>query len=180
MYAAEAIHVCEFCFGRSRSLRPQGAARNNHPRDDRAGPLSMCATRPASRMASRRSTSEPGSRARARRPPGPRSSRRALGEGRHSQPTGSFKDRVVGVALTKPVSSGSACGVCVHRQPGELGRRARRRVGMESFVFVPHDLEEVKLIHRRLRWAPRRCRRQYDDVNRLCAELASEFASWLS
>ena len=51
------------------------------------------------------------------------------------------------------------------------------RAGMESFVFVPHDLEAVKLITTAVFGGHLiAVDGSYDDVNRLCAELASEFA----
>jgi threonine synthase len=50
---------------------------------------------------------------------------------------------------------------------------------MESFVFVPHDLEAVKIITTAVFGGNLvAVDGSYDDVNRLCAELASEFPSW--
>ena len=95
-------------------------------------------------------------------------------------PTGSFKDRVVGVALTKARELGFSIAACA--STGNLANSVAAhaaRVGMESFVFVPHDLEEVKLITTAVFGGHLvAVDGSYDDVNRLCAELASEFASW--
>jgi len=63
-------------------------------------------------------------------------------------PTGSFKDRVVAVALTKARELGfkvAACASTGNLLANSLAAHAAR-AGMESFVFVPHDLEAVKLI----------------------------------
>jgi len=84
-------------------------------------------------------------------------------------PTGSFKDRVVGVALTKARELGFRIAACA--STGNLANSVAAhaaRAGMESFVFVPHDLEAVKLIttavfSRHLVAVDG----SYDDVNRL-------------
>jgi len=95
-------------------------------------------------------------------------------------PTGSFKDRVVGVALTKARELGFKVAACA--STGNLANSLAAhaaRAGMESFVFVPHDLEAVKLITTAVFGGHLiAVDGSYDDVNRLCAELASEFASW--
>ncbi len=95
-------------------------------------------------------------------------------------PTGSFKDRVVGVALTKARELGFEIAACA--STGNLANSVAAhaaRAGMESFVFVPHDLEAVKLITTAVFGGHLvAVDGSYDDVNRLCAELASEFASW--
>jgi threonine synthase len=95
-------------------------------------------------------------------------------------PTGSFKDRVVGVALTKARELGFKTAACA--STGNLANSVAAhaaRAGMESFVFVPHDLEAVKLITTAVFGGHLvAVDGSYDDVNRLCAELASEFPSW--
>jgi len=95
-------------------------------------------------------------------------------------PTGSFKDRVVGVALTKARELGFKVAACA--STGNLANSVAAhaaRAGMESFVFVPHDLEAVKLITTAVFGGHLiAVDGSYDDVNRLCAELASEFTSW--
>jgi threonine synthase len=95
-------------------------------------------------------------------------------------PTGSFKDRVVGVALTKARELGFKVVACA--STGNLANSVAAhaaRAGMESFVFVPHDLEAVKIITTAVFGGHLvAVDGSYDDVNRLCAELASEFPSW--
>ncbi len=95
-------------------------------------------------------------------------------------PTGSFKDRVVGVALTKARELGFKTAACA--STGNLANSVAAhaaRAGMESFVFVPHDLEAVKIITTAVFGGHLiAVDGSYDDVNRLCAEMASEFPSW--
>jgi threonine synthase len=95
-------------------------------------------------------------------------------------PTGSFKDRVVGVALTKARELGFKVVACA--STGNLANSVAAhaaRAGMESFVFVPRDLEAVKIITTAVFGGHLvAVDGGYDDVNRLCAELTSEFPSW--
>jgi len=95
-------------------------------------------------------------------------------------PTGSFKDRVVAVALTKARELGFKIAACA--STGNLANSVAAhaaRAGMESIVFVPHDLEAVKLVTTAVFGGHLvAVDGSYDDVNRLCAELASEFPAW--
>ena len=95
-------------------------------------------------------------------------------------PTGSFKDRVVAVALTKARELGFKVAACA--STGNLANSVAAhaaRAGMESFVFVPHDLEAVKLLTTAVFGGNLvAIDGSHDEVNRLCAELASEFAAW--
>src|SRR5437764_11104104 len=62
-------------------------------------------------------------------------------------PTGSFKDRVVSVALTKARQLGFKVAACA--STGNLANAVAAhaaRAGMESFVFIPHDLELAKIV----------------------------------
>src|SRR5437016_175393 len=53
------------------------------------------------------------------------------------------------------------------------------RAGMESYVFIPSDLEEVKIVTSAVYGGNLiAVEGNYDDVNRLCAELASEHPLW--
>src|ERR1019366_1202041 len=121
MYAAEAIHVCEFCFG------PHEVAYN------------------------------------------------------HVAQLGTVtRESIAAGALTKARELGFRIAACA--STGNLANSVAAhaaRAGMESFVFVPHDLEAVKLITTAVFGGHLiAVDGSYDDVNRLCAELASEFASW--
>jgi threonine synthase len=95
-------------------------------------------------------------------------------------PTGSFKDRVVSVALTKAQELGFKVAACA--STGNLANSVAAHAahaGMESVVFIPHDLEEAKIVTTAI-YGGRliAVEGSYDDVNRLCAELASEHPSW--
>jgi threonine synthase len=95
-------------------------------------------------------------------------------------PTGSFKDRVVSVALTKARQLGFKVAACA--STGNLANSVAAhaaRSGMQSVVFVPFDLETTKVLMTAVfggTLLP--VEGNYDDVNRLCAELASEHEDW--
>ena len=95
-------------------------------------------------------------------------------------PTGSFKDRVVSVALTKARELGFKVAACA--STGNLANSVAAhaaRAGMESIVFIPHDLEQAKVITTAVYGGTLvAVQGSYDDVNRLCAELTSEHPSW--
>jgi threonine synthase len=95
-------------------------------------------------------------------------------------PTGSFKDRVVSVALTKARELGFKVAACA--STGNLANSVAAhaaRLGMESVVLIPHDLEAVKVLTTAV-FGGRLLSidGSYDDVNRLCSELASEYPDW--
>ncbi len=97
-----------------------------------------------------------------------------------ANPTGSFKDRVVSVALTKARELGFKVAACA--STGNLANSVAAhaaRAGMESVVLVPHDLEAAKVTMTAV-YGGRlfAVEGSYDDVNRLCAELTSEQPSW--
>ncbi|HVC15237.1 MAG TPA: threonine synthase [Acidimicrobiales bacterium] len=95
-------------------------------------------------------------------------------------PTGSFKDRVVSVALTKARQLGFKVAACA--STGNLAASVAAhaaRAGMGSVVLVPRDLERAKLAMAAVYGATVvAVDGNYDDVNRLCAELAAEHGSW--
>ncbi len=97
-----------------------------------------------------------------------------------ANPTGSFKDRVVSVALTKARQLGFKVAACA--STGNLANSVAAhaaRAGMTSIVLIPHDLEEAKVTMTAVYGGTVvAVRGSYDDVNRLCAELASEHPSW--
>jgi threonine synthase len=97
-----------------------------------------------------------------------------------ANPTGSFKDRVVSVALTKARELGFKVAACA--STGNLANSVAAhaaRAGMQSVVFVPSDLERAKIamtaVYGGLVVA---VDGSYDDVNRLCAELSSDVPEW--
>ncbi len=97
-----------------------------------------------------------------------------------ANPTGSFKDRVVSVALTKARELGFKVAACA--STGNLANSVAAhaaRAGMESVVLVPHDLEAAKVTMTSVYGGHLfAVEGSYDDVNRLCAELTSEQPSW--
>jgi len=97
-----------------------------------------------------------------------------------ANPTGSFKDRVVSVALTKARQLGFKIAACA--STGNLANSVAAhaaRAGMDSVVLIPHDLERAKVTMTSV-YGGRvfAVEGSYDDVNRLCAELTSEQPEW--
>jgi threonine synthase len=91
-----------------------------------------------------------------------------------SAPTLSFKDRVVSVALSKARELGLSTVGCA--STGNLGNAVAAHAaaaGMRALVLIPHDLEAGKVVGTAVYGAKLiAVRGTYDDVNRLCAELA--------
>ncbi len=91
-------------------------------------------------------------------------------------PTNSFKDRVTAVALTKAVEFGLKTVACA--STGNLANAVAAhaaRAGLRSFVFIPSNLEAGKVVTTSVYGgAVVAIDGNYDDVNRLCAELASD------
>jgi len=91
-----------------------------------------------------------------------------------ANPTHSFKDRVVAVALAKALELGFDTVACA--STGNLANAVAAHAaaaGIESFVFVPSNLEEQKLLATGIYGTNLvGVRGNYDDVNRLCTQLA--------
>lgn len=96
------------------------------------------------------------------------------------QPTGSFKDRVVSVALTAARDLG--CKVAACASTGNLANSVAAHAalaGMTSIVFVPADVEPAKLRATAVYGGTLvAVDGNYDHVNRLCAELVGEHPDW--
>jgi threonine synthase len=94
-----------------------------------------------------------------------------------ANPTWSFKDRVVAVASTKAKELGYKTLACA--STGNLANAVSAHAaaaGMESFVFVPSDLEAGKLLGSKIYGANLvAVDGSYDDVNRLCAEIGDKY-----
>jgi len=97
-----------------------------------------------------------------------------------ANPTGSFKDRVVSVALTKARQLGFKVAACA--STGNLANSVAAhaaRAGMASIVLIPDNLEAAKVTMTAVYGGTVvAVQGGYDDVNRLCAELASEHPAW--
>ncbi len=183
-YPAEALHVCDFCFGPlevdydyeqiaakvSRARIGEGPRtiwryRDLLPVDDRA-PVDLGAGFTPLVRADRLAAE--------------------LGLGElwikddTANPTGSFKDRVVSVALTKARELGFKVAACA--STGNLANSVAAhaaRAGMGSVVLIPEDLEAAKVTMTAVYGGTVvAVKGSYDDVNRLCAELTSEHPSW--
>lgn len=92
-------------------------------------------------------------------------------------PTYSFKDRVVSVAVTAARDFGFETIACAStgNLAGAVAAHAAR-AGMPGFVFIPADLELGKVIGAAI-YGPTVVAVQgsYDDVNRLCSEIADQY-----
>jgi threonine synthase len=91
-----------------------------------------------------------------------------------ANPTHSFKDRVVAVAIAKAKELGFETVACA--STGNLANAVAAHsaaAGLDSYVFVPADLEEQKLLATGIYGTNLvGIRGTYDDVNRLCTELS--------
>ncbi len=91
-----------------------------------------------------------------------------------ANPTHSFKDRVVSVASAKAVELGLDALACAStgNLAGAVAAQAAA-LGLDAYIFVPADLEREKIIAAAVPGARVfAVEGTYDDVNRLCAELA--------
>jgi threonine synthase len=95
-------------------------------------------------------------------------------------PTHSFKDRVVSVAAARARELGFDTLACA--STGNLANAvaaAAAALGMPSYVFIPADLEEQKILATGVYGTNLiKVRGNYDDVNRLCTEVSGEQDSW--
>ena len=95
-------------------------------------------------------------------------------------PTHSFKDRVVAVALAAAIEMGYKVLACP--STGNLANAvaaAAARAGIRSVVLVPADLEPQKIIGSAVHGGTIvAVEGSYDDANRLASELADDRADW--
>ena len=91
-------------------------------------------------------------------------------------PTHSFKDRVVAVALENGRRLGFTTVACA--STGNLANAvaaAAARAGLKSCVVIPHDLEAGKTVTTAVYGGTLiEIEGNYDDVNRVCSEVASD------
>jgi len=181
-YPAKPIHVCEFCFGplevdydylaMSRQVSRQRIAdgppsiwryRDLLPIEGEAAVGRHCGYTPLVRA---------------------RNLGKALGltqlyvkNDTVNHPTLSFKDRVVAVAVTKALEFGFPVVACA--STGNLANSVAAHAaeaGLTSFVFIPSDLEQGKVLGTSI-YAPNLVAVDgtYDEVNRLCSEIADKY-----
>jgi threonine synthase len=93
-----------------------------------------------------------------------------------ANPTHSFKDRVVAVAVAKAQELGYEVVACP--STGNLANAVAAHsaaAGLDSYVFIPADLEEQKVLATGVYGTHLvAVRGTYDDVNRLCTELSAD------
>jgi threonine synthase len=92
-------------------------------------------------------------------------------------PTWSFKDRVVAVAVTKAREFGYDTVACA--STGNLANSVAAHAaeaGLRSYIFIPADLERGKVLAT-LVYSPTLVAVEgtYDEVNRLCSEIADKY-----
>ncbi|GAC1306366.1 MAG: threonine synthase [Acidimicrobiales bacterium] len=151
-YPAEALHVCEYCFGPLEVTYDYDAIKAVVSRESiAAGPPTIWRYAPF--LPAR---AEGAVDLGAGWTPLVRAARLAaeLGLGElwlkndTMNPTGSFKDRVTSVALTKARELGFKVAACA--STGNLANSVAAhaaRAGMRSYVFIPHDLEQQKVVN---------------------------------
>jgi threonine synthase len=94
-----------------------------------------------------------------------------------NHPTCSYKDRVVSIAATRAVELGFSVFACA--STGNLANSVAAhaaRLGLSCSVFIPDDLEAGKVAGAAV-FRPRilAVRGNYDDVNRLCTQVADRY-----
>jgi threonine synthase len=92
-------------------------------------------------------------------------------------PTYSYKERVVSIAISKAAEFGFDTVGCA--STGNLANSTAAhaaQAGLKCYVMIPHDLEQGKVLGS-LIFGPTmvRIRGNYDDVNRLCTEIADKY-----
>ena len=181
-YDALAIHVCEFCFGPLEVAYDYDAIAENTTRAGiESGPRSIW------RYASLLPADGAGGRVDMGAGFTPLVKAENLGKrlglknlyvkNDTLNPTYSFKDRVVSVALSRALEFGFTTAACA--STGNLANSVAAhaaKAGMDSYIFIPSDLEVGKVVATAV-YGPTlvAVEGNYDDVNRLCAEIASEY-----
>jgi threonine synthase len=180
-YPLQPSHVCEFCFGPLEVTYDYDAQRKAVSRQSiENGPISLWRYRDllpcdADRAVDLNAGFTPLLRA--------RNLGEALGlsqlyiKNDCTNPSWSFKDRVVAVASTKALEFGFDTLACA--STGNLANSVAAhaaRAGIKAYVFVPSNLESGKLIGSAVYGATLvAVDGSYDDVNRLCSELADKY-----
>ena len=185
-YALEARYVCDRCFGPLEvAYTAPDATPDELKRRIQAGPLSLW--RYADFLPLR-----PGAGASYPLPVGfsplVRADRlaRRLGlrevwiKNETANPTHSFKDRVVSIAVARAIELGFETLACA--STGNLANAVAAHAaatGLPSYVFIPADLEEEKILATSAYGTNVvAVKGNYDEVNRLCTELSGEHDGW--
>ena len=181
-YPAEASHVCEFCFGPLEVDYDYEAIAKSMSRESiQAGPLSLWRYKDLLPI-----DGEPTVGLSVGMTPlvHAKNLGRKLGlnhlyvkNDTVNHPTLSFKDRVVSVAISRAREFGYKTVACA--STGNLANSVSAHAaeaGLGCYVFIPADLEAGKILGN-LIYNPTvlAVDGNYDDVNRLCSEIASEY-----
>ncbi len=179
-YEAKAIHVCEYCFGPLEVVYDYSALQRTVTRESiQAGPHSIWRYRAFLPVASDNPIDVGTGMT-----PLVKANRLARRLGLKNlyikndavnMPTLSFKDRVVSVALTRARELGFTTVSCA--STGNLANSTAAiaaHAGLECCVFIPSDLESGKVLGT-LIYSPTvmAVHGNYDQVNRLCSEVAN-------
>jgi threonine synthase len=94
-----------------------------------------------------------------------------------NHPTFSYKDRVVSVAISKAIEFGFDTVSCA--STGNLANSVAAhaaQAGLNCYVFIPDGLEQGKVVGSAI-YGPTivAIKGNYDDVNRLCSEIADKY-----
>jgi threonine synthase len=179
-YPVEALHVCEFCFAPLEVVYDYDRIASEISHESvAAGPRSIWRYAPLLPGGENRVDLGAGMTPLVRAP--------RLGEelglrdlwlkNDTANPTHSFKDRVVSVALTVAKEFGYTTVACA--STGNLANAVAAHAaaaGLEAYIFIPADLESGKVVATAI-YGPNlvAVKGTYDDVNRLCSEIAGEF-----
>ena len=97
-----------------------------------------------------------------------------------ANPTHSFKDRVVSIAVARAIELGFETLACA--STGNLANAVAAHAaaaGLPSYVFIPSDLEQEKILATSAYGTNIvGVKGNYDEVNRLCTELSGEHDGW--
>lgn len=181
-YPKAPLHVCEFCFGPLECVYDYDAIKKKLSRSSiAAGPLSMWRYRELLPI-----DGEPLVGLHVGFTPLVRA--KHLGEALGlknlylkndsvNHPTLSFKDRVVSVAVTKAAEFGYDTVACA--STGNLANSVAAHAaeaGLRSYIFIPADLEAGKVLGTLIYGTNLiAVKGSYDDVNRLCSEIAANY-----
>src|SRR5918995_5360813 len=173
------VHACFECFGPLEIGYDAAAFAGVTRADIEAGPRSLwryAGLLPAGQDPATRVTLDPGCTplVRADRLAAELGMRALWVKDDSANPTHSFKDRVVSVALTAARQLGFTQVACA--STGNLANSVAAhaaRAGLDSIVLVPADLEPAKIVQTAVYGGTLvAVEGSYDDVNRLCSELA--------
>jgi threonine synthase len=181
-FPAEALFVCDRCFGPLEAVYDYAAARRTMTRE-------AVAARPRNLWRYRELlpiTGHPRTGHTSGMTPLVRADRLAARLGVRdlyvkddgvNHPTMSYKDRVVSVAATRAVELGFTTFGCA--STGNLANSVAAhaaRLGLACYVFIPDNLEVGKVTGSAV-YAPRvmSVRGTYDDINRLCTQIADRY-----